>query len=353
MLKDLRETLRMRNFEQFRDRISQENQAGTELLLFCDACILLLNVLVETVAGKPLGTNRTLLAQIVSLLVVLPVYLLVLRRRNTNYTRWIYLVESPMLVIPMVGGIYDKPDELTFTFLFILLLFPLLILDKPWRIGLFLVVMGTGYAMVDHAVKRPEVFSRDIVHLINVVLMAFSASLYLLSVRIKNIKYAGFFAEKADRDPLTGLYNRFGAKRHIDPRRPGLMIYLDLDRFKEVNDRYGHAEGDRVLLATAGVIRTCFRKEDVPVRMGGDEFAIYAEGTWSVEAVEAKLSHLLERIHAMDAKIAMTASIGCACAPAGCGSLDQLVGAADRAMYQVKGQGKNGYLTVVIPAPSK
>jgi diguanylate cyclase (GGDEF)-like protein len=87
-------------------------------------------------------------------------------------------------------------------------------------------------------------------------------------------------------DPLTGLYNRRGFlllaehQRQLAVRRktPSLIFYIDVDRFKEINDSFGHKEGDLVLTTIAATLRRCFRKSDIIGRLGGDEFAIIADG---------------------------------------------------------------------------
>ena len=87
------------------------------------------------------------------------------------------------------------------------------------------------------------------------------------------------------RDELTGLFNRRGldvmlpeqAKRSKRSGRPVIVLYSDIDRFKTLNDAYGHERGDDVLVAVAGALRTAFRETDLIARLGGDEFCVIAE----------------------------------------------------------------------------
>ena len=104
--------------------------------------------------------------------------------------------------------------------------------------------------------------------------------------------------EKALRDPLTGLLNRSyfedaiqtELKRSQRYRRPLTLMMADLSRFKEINDRFGHQEGDRVLVGIAGVIRAQLRESDWVVRYGGDEFLfVLPETALDVERVEDRL----------------------------------------------------------------
>lgn len=108
-------------------------------------------------------------------------------------------------------------------------------------------------------------------------------------------------------DELTGLYNRRGflalaARQHSVARRTGhrfVLLFADLDGLKQVNDTFGHAEGDRALIATAEVLRRTFRDSDIIARLGGDEFvvlAIDANGAspeWAADRLQEKLKQYL------------------------------------------------------------
>ena len=87
------------------------------------------------------------------------------------------------------------------------------------------------------------------------------------------------------RDELTGLLNRRGldvmlpeqAKRAKRSGRPVIVVYGDIDRFKTLNDTFGHERGDEVLVAVAGALQAAFRETDLIARLGGDEFCVFAE----------------------------------------------------------------------------
>lgn len=348
MIKSYIKLLQNKNFDTNRERVNEENRTGVELILFFYAVVLALNIVFYLLAGRNILTMYSIDAQTLFLAAAIALYLGVFRRRKSNYTLLIYLLETPLLLTTMLAGIIGKSHELTFTFLVYLLLFPLLILDKPWRVMSYTLVMSACYLVVASAVKDPAIFSRDIVHLINIELMSISASVYFLATRIKNIEYAGYFEEKADEDPLTGVYNRSGARHHIDPAKPCIFLYVDLDRFKAINDHYGHEAGDHVLVETARVLRANFRAADVVARIGGDEFAVYAPGSWNAELAQKKLQTILDdvslaHVNRDESAPVCTASIGCALAPCGCETVEELARVADQAMYQAKESGKNGY----------
>ena len=159
-------------------------------------------------------------------------------------------------------------------------------------------------------------------------------------------------AQSAGEDELTQLANRrtFTAAgtrelaRARRSQRPLAVVLIDVDDFKWVNDTFGHAAGDDVLRAVAEMLRTQTREIDLAARYGGDEFALLLPETDREEALEAA-----ERFHVALAARALgdgrtlpsgvTASIGVAAGVAP--SLDELVAAADRALYRAKQAGKN------------
>lgn len=153
--------------------------------------------------------------------------------------------------------------------------------------------------------------------------------------------------ELALRDPLTGLYNRRQFEDELDRQlalarrtgRPGVALLLDLDRFKEVNDTFGHAAGDELLRGVAAVLTRRLRTTDLIARIGGDEFAAILIDVDEAQA-DAVARGIEDRIDALRIgngdTIATSASIGVA----GFGGLEasreDVLRRADLAMYERK-----------------
>lgn len=165
--------------------------------------------------------------------------------------------------------------------------------------------------------------------------------------------------ERAVRDNLTGLYNRAYFLEQVGPlcdrniqQDLGLAILMvDIDRFKLINDEYGHDAGDTVLREVARVLRESTRLEDLVARYGGEEFVFalpVANLDQAVERAERIRIQLAQRtIQAGDRPLRMTVSIGLSCNLSGWPrTISGLISAADEALYEAKLNGRNR----VVPA---
>ncbi|MGY1739372.1 MULTISPECIES: histidine kinase N-terminal 7TM domain-containing diguanylate cyclase [unclassified Blastococcus] len=167
-------------------------------------------------------------------------------------------------------------------------------------------------------------------------------------------------AEEAVRDPLTGLHNR----RHLDrvlatdlagatARRPVSVLLVDVDHFKAVNDRHGHATGDRVLQAVARVLAEAARADDTVARLGGEEFVVVLPGAGRGEAAE-RAESIRRRCAALPHEgpagtPAVTVSVGVAEGPHDGADPAGLLARADEAVYAAKAAGRD---RVVVASPA-
>lgn len=354
MESDYLDNLRTSVFDEHWERINEENRTSVGILLAFTVLIILVNLLMAPfVGGNPLNELIELAVYAALVLVVW----LASGRERPNYTVMVYLFELPLLLIALVSGTVFQTTSLTFSFLFFLLVLPSIILDKPGRVLTFIWGLGCAFVVLAFLCKPIDLFTRDLQHALNVCMISSAECLCLLSARIKNIRYAAGFAEQALRDPLTGLYNRAGADRYVDASEPGALLFIDLDNFKQVNDAFGHAEGDTVLREVADALRRNFRRGDVIVRMGGDEFAVFAQGPWTADDIDARVHRTLQELERIrvtrgSEEVVISASIGCIVETRGCESFDAMVRLADREMYRVKTHGKGNYLVRRIDQPS-
>jgi diguanylate cyclase (GGDEF)-like protein len=160
--------------------------------------------------------------------------------------------------------------------------------------------------------------------------------------------------EEAITDELTGLSNHRRFRQILSKEverakrfdRPLSVVMLDLDDFKEINDNYGHLQGDRVLREVGRILRSESREVDEPARYGGEEFAIALPETRIDGAMEVA-ERIRRRLDSAripldgDGEIAIRASVGVAGSPEQPPDVRTLVKAADQALYRAKQQGKN------------
>ena len=168
----------------------------------------------------------------------------------------------------------------------------------------------------------------------------------------------------ATTDPLTGLYNRRHFLDALDAEwsrfqryyRSVSVLMLDIDHFKSVNDRYGHAVGDEAIKAVAAACNQGKRKSDLVGRIGGEEFAVLLPETSlsraKLVAERIRKRAMAIRLNAHQVQFAVTVSIGIAEASVSMSGIDALMGAADQALYQAKDEGRNRCVAWNPPPPA-
>ena len=155
----------------------------------------------------------------------------------------------------------------------------------------------------------------------------------------------------AKRDTLTGLRSRQGISEKIDSLLhadcEGTYFIMDMDNFKNVNDTYGHMEGDQVLIRFAKGLKKAVDVNDIAARLGGDEFMVFSPGHYNKYELKAKAQRIIRQIEreliTPGRLMRVTVSMGIASAPLDGVDYKALYGNSDKALYYVKNEGKNGY----------
>jgi two-component system cell cycle response regulator len=162
--------------------------------------------------------------------------------------------------------------------------------------------------------------------------------------RLKQVEHLAYL------DDLTHLYNtrylEVALDREIQGGRPFSVMFMDLDRFKDVNDKHGHLSGSRVLVEVARVLRSCVRDDDILVRYGGDEYVILLVGIDSGGGLKVaeRIRRAIEDHRFLSregARVRITASIGLASFPEHAREKAEILDLADRAMYRGKRSSRN------------
>lgn len=177
------------------------------------------------------------------------------------------------------------------------------------------------------------------------------------AIALENARYYDMAKRLILTDELTGLYNSRFLNQLLDGQgvedenikdiRQVAMIFIDLDYFKNVNDKYGHLVGSRALKEFGELLQKCARKHDIGIRYGGDEFVILLPNTDKSEAYEfaKEIRNKIKKTYFLKSEglnIKLTASFGVAAIPEDASSYADLIGEADKAMYQVKNTFRDG-----------
>jgi diguanylate cyclase (GGDEF)-like protein len=229
------------------------------------------------------------------------------------------------------------------------------------------VIVLTGQEAVDQKVRALEAGAADY------LVKPFHDAELLARVRVhRNLKKLRDELEDANarlrelvvRDPLTGVFNRRQWDSHLARelercrrhQRPLAVLMLDLDHFKAINDRHGHAVGDQVLTAVAERLRRGIRGPDTVARYGGEEFSVLLPEACADEAciVAERLLATIRTLEVPGAPgLAVRASAGVAAPPAGTPcpeDAEALMAAADRALYEAKRTGRDRYCVELVEA---
>jgi diguanylate cyclase (GGDEF)-like protein len=187
----------------------------------------------------------------------------------------------------------------------------------------------------------------------------FAVAGWIAGIRAEQLREAeSFYHALSEHDSLTGLFNarafrnRYGRllERAARTGSPLSLLLIDVDQLKMVNDMYGHAVGNKVLMHVATALREAKRAEDSAARWGGDEFAILLEGA-DGDAAKRVAENVLERVKLKTAPytrgVNVTVTVG-ACTAMHLTPESDLFTAADRALYQGKSEGRDRLIAVTI-----
>lgn len=302
------------------------------------------------------------LADSLGILLILPIYQGWKNDRSLSRKNWIWLLACLLFLSAVFVGVLNG---LSYTIYFILPVLLMLSFNVGMLpIGLVLAVAMTGITSLTAAHMGP--FIVESAHETNLRLMAFlfSSSLTILGVALQNrqLQISETLAESlqdvAKTDSLTGLFNRRAfftiveqEVQYLSAKDDGhySIAMLDLDHSKEVNDTHGHAAGDLVLRTFSRLLKGHCRDVDVPVRLGGEEFAVFFPSCSIQQSkkVMERVRKALEKevVKFNDKKIGITVSIGIS-APNSQGELlNDVLFRADHALYAAKAKGRNIIVT--------
>jgi diguanylate cyclase (GGDEF)-like protein len=264
-----------------------------------------------------------------------------------------YLLFAPLLLVGILVGSYLDPLHQAISIIIFLCLLPLFIIDNPWRIIGYQLFFAVVFIFAAYYSKPHDIFMADMLYFPVYLAYIIGINLFSLMNKVSVVENYLLARHAAECDDLTNLLNRSSGELKLETLIKkgifGSFAIIDIDNFKDFNDKYGHQVGDTVLCEMSKALHSVFRSSDVLWRLGGDEFAVYAVNMLDVNICKQRFTELMLELgriklpEATDTQIKV--SIGCTIYSQGQLSFTQLYKMSDDALYESKNTGK-GKLTI-------
>ena len=179
----------------------------------------------------------------------------------------------------------NRPDMPAATFIVFLIITPMFMIDKPYFMAFELTVASVIYLVWMHGVKSATAWNMDLVNTVTYGLVGIFLHIIANAIRIKEFVLTRKINIQKDTDDLTGLKNKGAVTREINAflndaaKDKGIMMLLDIDSFKAINDTYGHDVGDAVINKFGVFLGSAFTGGEIAGRFGGDEFIVFIKDT--------------------------------------------------------------------------
>ena len=179
----------------------------------------------------------------------------------------------------------NKPEIPATTFIALILIAPIFMIDKPFFMTFELIAASTVFLIWMYNVKPFEIWEMDLINVVIFTIVGIVLNIIANSVRIKEFVLTRKINIQKDTDELTGLMNKGALTREIQAvldnknSNKGILFMMDVDHFKHINDTFGHDVGDNVIVQLGNLIGKKFVKDEIAGRFGGDEFIVFIEKT--------------------------------------------------------------------------
>ena len=247
----------------------------------------------------------------------------------------------------------NKPDTPAVTFIAILLVAPMFMIDKPFFMAIELCAATAVFLIWMHGVKPHEIWVYDLMNVIPFTIVGCFLNVIANAIRIREFVLTRKINIQKDTDELTGLKNKGALTREINEflsdnkSNKGIMLLMDADRFKSINDTYGHDAGDQVIAGLGEYLGKKFDKGEIAGRFGGDEFIIFIKNTDDINEArniaEEIAAGASENVRIPDTDQNITVSIGVFIYKGLEKNYSEIIKKADKAMYKAKADPDRAY----------
>ncbi len=284
------------------------------------------------------------------MLVMSIVFFLLIKPKSLIGQLLIYLSMIVLLLFSAYHSAVLRPTMIATVFPILLVIFSLFMIDKPYFMAILLGVSSVIFLIISFRVKTGEALSGDIVITVLFCILGIIFNIMYNRLRVKEFTLQRELERARDTDGLTGLTNRAALTRAVNESlkkssRTGVMMMMDIDHFKDINDTYGHAAGDTVLEGLAAILISKFGNEGYVGRFGGDEFCVFLPEMASSDEAKKAAESLIEEVNGTLRTPARTEQIGICVGIAKIdvrdADFDDLSRRADIALYNAKRNGRN------------
>lgn len=261
----------------------------------------------------------------------------------------VYAATAVLLSIGIAMGTIWGRQTNAVTFMALILVLPLFVIDRPLRLHAAFGIACVAFCLATYNVKDWDVAKMDFANCATYYVISVAISRQSIRTKVSDIVIKGELKKQRDIDVLTRLGNRGVFERRVnqyihESNLDAIMLIMDLDNFKSVNDLMGHGCGDEVLRRAGACLASCFRGGDIVGRLGGDEFVAFLPAVGGVDNIGPNVKRLIESVDRIGRDMGLPCKLGTSVGLArypddGC-SFQELYRRADAALYFAKRNGK-------------
>lgn len=265
------------------------------------------------------------------------------------------LIYLSMSFLFLIGGFISQnsPTNNAVTFIVFLLVMPMFMIDKPFFMTIELCAAAAVFLIWMHGVKPYDVWRLDLYDVTSYTIIGCFLNVIANSIRIREFVLTRKIKIQKDTDEMTGLKNKGSLTREINAfltggNDKGIMFILDVDRFKSINDTYGHDVGDHVIIQLGRLLEGRFiHAHEIAGRFGGDEFIVFIKDIDDPDTAREIASDIVANVSKSvtlpDKAKTVNISIGIALYHGHEKNYSELFKKADTALYQAKADPQNRY----------
>lgn len=344
--------IKKEEYQEIQEQIMEVNRSSLSTASLC-LFLMFAGLLLGSLLSDMMVSNR--IAYEVVGLSFLAIWLLclVMKRRGKRFILLLwYVAFTIMCIYGIVLSTVIHNDISATTFCLIILVAPLLYTDHPCRVFVYFSIVTVSFIILNFQKKSFYLAYSDMVNALCSVFIGGVIHFRVIRTKLREMMQRRHIEEERDTDKLTGCMTKSAFEREIveklctrDPI--GVLMVMDLDRFKSINDNYGHVYGDLVLSTMGEYFSKSFPDTAMVGRFGGDEFQIWLPGRYDRKEIVICLDALLKDVNSIetpDGKLKIGLSIGISVSPRHGNQYQTLFENADAALYSAKNMGRNRYV---------